>query len=41
MTEQLIKSADRVKDHGEVFTPKWIVEKKCLTNRKLMLRLNP
>ncbi|KRL96266.1 hypothetical protein [Limosilactobacillus equigenerosi] len=27
MTEQLIKSADRVKDHGEVFTPKWIVEK--------------
>jgi hypothetical protein len=25
--ENLIKSADRVKDHGEVFTPKWIVDK--------------
>lgn len=25
MTEQLIKSADRVKNHGEVFTPKRIV----------------
>ena len=27
MAEQLIKSADRVKDHGEVFTPKWVVDK--------------
>lgn len=26
MTENLIKSADRVKDHGEVFTPKRIVD---------------
>lgn len=26
MGEQLIKSADRVKDHGEVFTPKRIVD---------------
>lgn len=26
MTENLIKSADRVKDHGEVFTPKKIVD---------------
>lgn len=26
MNEKLIKSADRVKDHGEVFTPKWIVD---------------
>lgn len=26
MTENLIKSAERVKDHGEVFTPKRIVE---------------
>lgn len=25
--EKLIKSADRVKDHGEVFTPKWVVDK--------------
>ena len=25
MTENLIKSADRVKDHGEVFTPRRIV----------------
>ena len=25
--EKLIKSATRVKDHGEVFTPKWIVDK--------------
>lgn len=25
--ENLIKSADRVKDHGEVFTPKWVVDK--------------
>lgn len=27
MGEKLIKSADRVKDFGEVFTPKWVVEK--------------
>lgn len=27
MTEKLIKSADRVKNHGEVFTPKRIVDK--------------
>lgn len=27
MAEQLIKSAERVKDHGEVFTPKWVVDK--------------
>lgn len=26
MSDKLIKSADRVKDHGEVFTPKRIVE---------------
>lgn len=25
MTEKIIKSADRVKDHGEVFTPRRIV----------------
>lgn len=25
--EKFIKSADRVKDHGEVFTPKWVVDK--------------
>lgn len=25
--EKLIKSDDRVKDHGEVFTPKWVVDK--------------
>lgn len=24
--EQLVKSADRVRDHGEVFTPAWLVE---------------
>lgn len=27
INEKLIKSADRVKDHGEVFTPKWVVDK--------------
>ena len=26
-TEKLIKSKDRVKQHGEVFTPSWMVEK--------------
>lgn len=27
MSEQLIKSAKRVKEHGEVFTPQWMVDK--------------
>ncbi|WP_142427676.1 DNA methyltransferase family protein [Enterococcus durans] len=27
MSEQLIKSKNRVKDHGEVFTPSWLVQK--------------
>lgn len=27
MAEQLIKSKKRVKDHGEVFTPNWMVQK--------------
>lgn len=27
INENLIKSANRVKDHGEVFTPKWMVDK--------------
>lgn len=27
MSEQLIKSKHRVQKHGEVFTPKWMVEK--------------
>ncbi len=26
MNEKIIKSSDRVKDHGEVFTPKRIVD---------------
>lgn len=28
-TEQLIKSKKRVRDHGEVFTPAWLVKQMC------------
>jgi len=27
ISERLIKSKERVKEHGEVFTPSWMVEK--------------
>lgn len=29
MTEKLIKSKERVKKHGEVFTPEWVVKEMC------------
>lgn len=28
-TQKIIKSKDRVKKHGEVFTPDWVVKEMC------------
>ena len=39
MDEKLIKSADRVKDHGEVFTPKRIVDL-MLDQPEIMAKIN-